>query len=73
MKSDKTHRRPVKPVAVLNLNGFYDGVAELLQRSVQEGYTAPRFARLLFVAPSVPDLFDWMDAQFKAADVIANQ
>ncbi len=73
VKSDKAHRRPVKPVAVLNLNGFYDGIAELLQRSVQEGYTAPRFARLLFMAPSVPKLFEWLDAQFATTDVPAGQ
>ena len=64
VKIDKIHRRQVKPVAVLNLNGFYDGVAELLRRSIQEGYTSSDYAELLFMARTVPELFAWLDAQF---------
>jgi len=64
VKIDKIHRRQVKPVAVLNLNGFYDGVAELLRRSIQDGYTSSDYVELLFMARNVPELFDWLEAQF---------
>lgn len=60
IKVDKMHHRPAKPVALLNLNGYYDGVANLLARSIQEGYTTERYANLLYSASSVEDLFTWL-------------
>ena len=63
VKIDKSHRRPVKPMAVLNLHGFYDGVLELIRRSIQEGYSKPRIANLLYSAQSVAELFDWLEKQ----------
>ena len=62
IKVERIHRRPAKPVAVLNLNGYYDGVVTLLQRSIQEGFTTPRYAKLLFSASTVSELFEWLDS-----------
>ena len=67
VKVDKMHDRPVKPVAMLNLNGYYDGVASLLARSIQEGYTTKRYANLLYSASSVDDLFTWLASNDKNA------
>ena len=50
-------RRP-KPIAILNLNGFYDGLAELLQRSMDDGFTSPKYMNLLRFADNVPELLD---------------
>lgn len=61
LKIEKIHHRPVKPVALLNLNGFYDGIQELLRRSIQEGYTTKSCADLLFIAADVPELLAWLD------------
>ena len=63
LKVEIIHRRPVKPVALLNLNGYYDGVIALLQRSIQEGYTTKRYASLLYPASSVANLFEWLLAK----------
>jgi hypothetical protein len=60
LKIDKIHRRPLKPLAVLNLHGYYDSVLALLQRSVQEGYTQPHYAQLLHAASSVEELLEWL-------------
>ena len=60
IKVERIHRRPAKPVAVLNLNGYYDGVVTLLQRSIQEGYTKPRYAKILHSASTVAELFEWL-------------
>ncbi|MCQ2397301.1 MAG: TIGR00730 family Rossman fold protein, partial [Lentisphaeria bacterium] len=38
IKIDVMQSRPAKPAAVLNLNGFYDGTVELLQRSAKAGH-----------------------------------
>ncbi len=62
IKVEIIHRRPAKPVAVLNLNGYYDGVVTLLQRSIQEGYTTQRYASMLHSASTVGELFKWLQA-----------
>ena len=62
IKVERIHRRPAKPVALLNLNGYYDGVVTLLQRSIQEGFTTPRYAKLLHSASTVGELFEWLDS-----------
>ena len=61
-KVERIHRRPAKPVALLNLNGYYDGVVTLLQRSIQVGFTTKRYANLLYSASTVDELFQWLQA-----------
>lgn len=51
---------PPKPIGVLNVNGFYDGVMQLLRRSIDDGYTTPEYERLLRVAPTVKELMDML-------------
>ena len=65
VKIDKLHHRPAKPIALLNLHGYYDGILQLLQRSVQEKYTTKRFANLLYAAASVEELLAWIDPEVK--------
>ena len=55
-KIERIHRRVPKPIGVLNIDGFYDGLLTLLQRSIAEGFTTPRYANLLKSAATVPDL-----------------
>ena len=55
-KIDGIHNRPCKPIGVLNVDGFYDGLLALLRRSIDEGFTTPRYAALLKAAPTVPQL-----------------
>ena len=61
-KIEKNHRRPVKPIAVLNLDGYYDGVLQLMKRSVKEGYTKPRYEKLLHSANTLQELLAWLDS-----------
>lgn len=51
---------PAKPIGVLNVNGFYDGVIQLLRRSIDDGYTTPEYERLLRVAPTVKELMEML-------------
>lgn len=60
IKIDVMMGRPAKPVALLNLNGFYNGIVDLLQRSVKEGYTTQKYAELLHVENSVEGLSHWL-------------
>ena len=55
-KIDGIRGRTPKPVGVLNIDGFYDGLLTLLQRSIDEGFTTAAFAELLKSAATVPDL-----------------
>lgn len=57
-KVERLHGRPVKPVGLLNLHGFYDGILVLLQRAQKEGFTTEEYADLLAEAPTVPALLD---------------
>ena len=61
VKIAKAHGHPVKPMAVLNLDGYYDGFLALLQRSIQIGFSKPRLANMLYVAQNVDELFDWLE------------
>ena len=61
IKIDMINQKPAKPVALLNLNGYYDGVTTLLRRSIQEGYTTADYADLLYSADSIADLFSWLE------------
>ncbi len=62
-KVDLIQSRPAKPIAMLNLNGFYDGIAQLLGRSIQDGYTTRQYAGLLHVTTSVTELLAWLERQ----------
>ncbi len=55
-KIDGIHGRTLKPIGVLNIAGFYDGLLALLQRSIDEGFTTAAYAGLLKSADTVPGL-----------------
>ena len=63
VKIDIIQKRPAKSIAVLNLNGYYNGVFDLIKRSIAEGFTTKRYAKLLYSANSVVELFDWLEAK----------
>ena len=46
-----------KPVAVLNVNGFFTSLLSWLDHVVAEGLLRPKHRELLLVAESVPELF----------------
>jgi uncharacterized protein (TIGR00730 family) len=45
-----------KPIGVLNLNGFFDGLMSFIRRSVDEGFTAAEYASLLKSGQTVEEL-----------------
>jgi uncharacterized protein (TIGR00730 family) len=47
-----------KPVAVLNVLGYYDGLRALLAHAVREAFVRPEYAALLMFADHVPALVD---------------
>ncbi len=57
-KVEVLHGRPPKPIGILNLLGYYDGVLQLLDRSILDGYTTKEYRSLLTVADTVPELLD---------------
>lgn len=62
-KIEVIHGRAAKPIVVLNISGFYDGLLELLRRSVQEGYTTAQYAGLLQSAATVSELLELLERQ----------
>ena len=57
-KIDMINGMEPKPIGILNLDGFYDGLAELVKRSIDEGFTARKYERLLAFSEDVGGLLD---------------
>jgi len=50
-----------KPVAILNWNGYYDGLVDLIKQSVKSGFMTSEDEKILIVANSIPDLLKKLD------------
>ena len=48
------------PVAILNANGFYDGLVDLLDGMVRSQFLSEDHRSILFTAESVEELCDWL-------------
>ena len=57
-----------KPVALFNVNGYYDGIIEFIQHIAQEGFMRKEHADNLIVSDDANDLLEKM-RQFQPADV----
>ena len=57
-KIDLINRRKPKPIGLLNINGFYDGIQLLFSKSVEEGFTSARTAKLLIIRDTVDGLLE---------------
>jgi uncharacterized protein (TIGR00730 family) len=49
-----------RPIAILNINGLYDGLVELLDTMKHRGFLSPRCRSLVTVTTSVEDLCGWL-------------
>jgi len=57
-----------KPVGLLNINGFFDGVLIQVDKMVDEGYVNPENKKLLIVEDSVEKLLEKMNS-YKAPKI----
>ena len=57
-----------KPVALFNVNGYYDGIVEFIQHIADEGFMRREHAENLIVSDDASDLLEQM-RQFQPADV----
>ncbi|WP_437229637.1 TIGR00730 family Rossman fold protein [Planctomicrobium sp. SH661] len=60
-----------KPVALLNVKGYYDPLLMMLDRSVSEGFLSTANRNKLFVANTVPELMAFFDRESPNADTSA--
>jgi uncharacterized protein (TIGR00730 family) len=51
-----------KPVAILNVNGFYDNLLKQLDVMTEEGFLRPENKALLLVATTIDELFEKMES-----------
>ncbi|MGC3999240.1 MAG: TIGR00730 family Rossman fold protein [Anaeromyxobacter sp.] len=51
-----------KPVALVDLDGFYDPLLQMMDRMVAEGFLPERYRQALIVAPDAPALLAALDA-----------
>ena len=47
-----------KPIAVLNINGFYDSLVELMQTMVEKGFLKSVNQEMLLVSNNIDDLLE---------------
>ena len=57
-----------KPFAVLNVDGFWDGMLAFLDHVTQSGFMSPARRAQLFVASDIGDAIDQLDAAIGAAE-----
>ena len=57
-----------KPVALFNVNGYYDGIVEFIKHIADEGFMRREHAENLIVSDDAKDLLEKME-QFQPADV----
>lgn len=57
-----------KPVALFNVNGYYDGIVEFIQHIADEGFMRKEHADNLIVSDDPKELLEKME-QFEPADV----
>jgi len=57
-----------KPVALYNVNGYYDGIVEFIQHMAKEGFMRKEHADNLIVSDNAKDLLTKME-RFQPADV----
>jgi uncharacterized protein (TIGR00730 family) len=60
-----------KPVGLLNVNGYYDPLLEMLDRAVAEKFLFPEHRRALLCASEVKELLDLMEAYQPPFDAVA--
>lgn len=51
-----------KPIAVLNINGYYDALITLIQTMVDQGFLKPINQKMLLVNDDIDDLLEMMFA-----------
>jgi hypothetical protein len=60
-----------KPVGLLNVNGYYDPLLEMLDRAVAEKFLFPEHRRALLCASEAGELLDLMEAYQPPFDAVA--
>ena len=50
----------LKPVGILDVLGYYEGLRRFLGHAEREGFVRPEHAALLLFSPSAPELLDTM-------------
>lgn len=62
-----------KPIAVLNLNGYYDPMLGMLRHAAETGFMSPNNLRLFFVSDNIERVLDYLEnpaeADFTAAEL----
>jgi uncharacterized protein (TIGR00730 family) len=58
-----------RPIAILNVNGLYDGLVELLDTMKSRGFLSSRCRSLVTVCESVEELCGWLEQTDLAAVV----
>lgn len=59
----KSLERHQKPIGILNINGFYDGMLELLNRAVRDGFVSQEAMNLLIVENDPQKLVDMLEKE----------
>ncbi|MBM3219220.1 MAG: TIGR00730 family Rossman fold protein [Candidatus Rokubacteria bacterium] len=66
-----------KPIAVMNVDGYYDGLLRLLTHAVREGFIRPEYFALLLFGDTPAEVLDkiaaWQPADFPRAWLARSQ
>ncbi|MEB3197970.1 MAG: TIGR00730 family Rossman fold protein [Candidatus Sericytochromatia bacterium] len=51
-----------KPIVFVSIGGYFDGLAALFERSIQDGLLKPEYRQLFAIVPSIGALFEYLDS-----------
>ncbi len=57
--------RHQKPIAVYNINGYYDGLTQVMQTAVRQNFIKENCMELFFVTDNLEALFDYLEMPVK--------
>lgn len=58
LKQLERHR---KPIALYNINGYYDEILNMLNKAVNEGFMSEKCLKLFYVSDNEKDILDYFD------------
>lgn len=60
-----------KPIVLLNIDGFYDGLIKFIENAIESGFISPSNGKILLVANSVDEVFEKIE-NFSIPDGVYN-
>ena len=59
-----------KPIAILNINGYYDAMMQFLQNAIDNRFMSEKNFSLFFISESIPEVLDYIERPLTGDDPV---